>query len=201
MGDTFIVADVSARRRFDSPKQRRRGGNLQSAGSTLPQRHFKKWGRGESACWSEQGLKIAWDKTETARLLMCARTKRCRNANGNMKKQTKTRAEVHTQHILTCPNGMQSKSAAVSSAEDWLQLIMSPHEMVSLYPTPLLRPSGQSTLSGTADTLQQGRRNIYKTAPLRLTPCITGSLHSTIVTFGKCFIIHYIEAVLLSQCN
>lgn len=130
-----------------------------SVGFMLPQRHFKKWGRGESARWSEQGLKIARDNTETARLLMCTRTqssakKKKKNAHNNGQKQTSINKEACintcTTHTLLTQTecNLESKSAAcwtVSAGEDWLQLIMSLQEVVSLYLSPLLRPADQST--------------------------------------------------------
>lgn len=127
-GDTFIMADVSVRRRFNSPKQRRRRReNKRYVGSTLPQRHFKKWGRGESACWSERGLKIAWDKTETARLLMCAHKKLCKNADDNKKKQTRINKDTCMNTYTTCACLPKQNSIKVSGLLDsfsWWRLIV-----------------------------------------------------------------------------
>lgn len=78
MGDTFILADVSVRRRFDSPKQRRRGGKTNGtcrARGSCCRRDISRSGAEEkAACWSERGLKIARDRTKTAQLLKWACT-------------------------------------------------------------------------------------------------------------------------------
>lgn len=88
-GDAFIVADISVRKRFDSTKRGHRAGKTNSSRRVRGSRRREDIARSgaeerESACWREQGLKIAWDNTDTARLLTRA-AKKMHAATGKSK--------------------------------------------------------------------------------------------------------------------
>lgn len=89
MGDTFILADVSVRRWFDSPKQRRRGGKTngtcRARGSRCRRDISRSGAEEKAACWSERGLKIARDRTKTAQLLKWACTEHVNAKHLNLK--------------------------------------------------------------------------------------------------------------------
>lgn len=135
MGDIFILADVSVRRRFDSPKQRRRGGKTngtcRARGSRCRRDISRSGAEGKAACWSERGLKIARDRTKTAQLLKRACTEHVNAKHLNPKTRVPAPRLAHAR--LNRRNAtLESEPAARRTAaaeKDWLQSIMSPQEV------------------------------------------------------------------------